>query len=131
MYKRTCTHARHVRRPAHTQTTTPHNTAQCFKADFALVATTENAKDLITKPDEDYEGREDVTDKNWEPRIKILNKLEETKWRLTAKVIPDDNGGKEIRYKYSIGGTFLEEFELENFPVLSSVHVAFSLRAPS
>ena len=79
---------------------------QTFSCEFILVAQTLNANELRT-----VHG-DAVTPGTFEPRIKFMNKLEESKWRLTAKMLPSG----EVRYKYAVAGCFAETFELGNFP---------------
>jgi hypothetical protein len=62
-----------------------------------LVAQTLNAAELKIAGSGEAIGPD-----TWEPRIKFMNKLEETKWRLNAKMGRDG----EVVYKYSVAGTF-------------------------
>lgn len=80
---------------------------QTFSCEFVLVAETLNAKGLTI-----FGSGEKISPDTWEPRIKFMNKLEETKWRLNAKMGRDG----EVVYKYIVAGTFAETFELGNFP---------------
>jgi len=54
-----------------------------------------------------------VTIDNWEPRIRLLNLLESSKWNMSSK--PGANG--ELEFKWTIAGTFSQTFDLSAFPV--------------
>eukprot|EP00930_Biecheleria_cincta_P070436 TRINITY_DN58073_c0_g1_i1.p1 TRINITY_DN58073_c0_g1~~TRINITY_DN58073_c0_g1_i1.p1 ORF type:complete len:432 (+),score=36.53 TRINITY_DN58073_c0_g1_i1:66-1298(+) len=79
---------------------------QTFNVEVVIRARTVGVPNARTR------SGEPVTIDNWEPRIRLLNKVDESKWEMSKKPAP----GGEIELKWTIAGSYSQRFELSDFP---------------
>mmetsp|Transcript_4128 Transcript_4128/g.7719 ORF Transcript_4128/g.7719 Transcript_4128/m.7719 type:complete len:402 (-) Transcript_4128:90-1295(-) len=83
--------------------------SQRFTSEVVIRAATTN---LIRDKIRVQGTEEEVTPKNWEPRLRFLNLLSTTTWERQEKM----TGDGELAFKYHVSGTFSEQMELFDFP---------------